>query len=92
MQSELSTFARDDSYVKTMNDKDTETQRKTIRNLLMSHPEGLTDTEICIHTGICKSSVNGRRNEIKDVVIVGLAKVINWDGGEDRLNTMWSVK
>jgi hypothetical protein len=91
MQSELSTFARDDSYEKTVRDEDTNIQRNVIRHILLGHPEGITDMEICILTGISRTSVCARRNEIHGVTAVGLAKIINWDGGEDRLNTLWSV-
>ena len=92
IQSELPLIARDDSYEKTMQSEDTNIQRNIIRHILCGHPEGITDMEICILTGISRTSVCARRNEIHGVTAVGLAKIMGDDGIEDRLNTLWSVE
>ena len=92
IQSELPLIARDDSYRKTMQSEDTNIQRNVIRHILFGHPEGITDLEICILTGISRSSVCARRNEIPGVIAVGFAKIMGDDGIEDRLNTLWSVE
>jgi len=46
--------------------------------------------EIAVLTGISRSSVNARRNELSDVTAVGYAKYT--DGfGKDHLNTLWGI-
>lgn len=89
MQSELSWYAKTDSYKKTIHDEDTNVQRNVIRKILQGHPEGITDLEICILTGFSRTSVTARRNEIKDVKAIGYAKIIGQK--TDRLNTLWSI-
>ena len=86
---ELGTIARNLSYKQTMEREETNIQRNIIRKMLQSHPEGLTDLEICLFTGFSRSSVTARRNEIKDVIAVGFAKIVDELG--DRLNTIWSI-
>ena len=89
MQSLLSHYARDESYKQIMQREDTNVQRNIIRKILQSHPEGITDLELCIFTGISRSSVCARRNEIPEAVAVGFAKIQDEYG--DRLNTLWSI-
>jgi len=89
MQSLLSQYARDESYKQTMQREDTNIQRNIIRKMLMAHPEGITDLEICILTGFSRSSVCARRNEIQEATAVGFAKITDEYG--DRLNTLWSI-
>jgi len=86
---ELGKTIRNISYRQTMDNEYTGLQRNVIRHILMSHPEGITDLEICILTGFSRTSVTARRNEIPDVCAVGYAKIINENG--DRLNTLWSI-
>lgn len=81
---------RNHSYKQVIQQEDTNIQRNIIRHILMGHPEGITDLEICIITGFSRSSVTARRNEIPDVVAVGIAKIHDEYG--DRFNTLWSVK
>ena len=89
MQSLLSHYARDESYKQVMQKEDTNIQRNIIRKMLQSHPEGITDFEICILTGFNRSSVTARRNEIREAIAVGIAKIQDEYG--DRLNTLWSI-
>jgi len=73
-----------------MNNESTGIQCNVIQKILQGHPEGITDLEICNITGFSRSSVTARRNEIPDMVAVGIAK-ITCDGEADRLNTLWSI-
>jgi len=90
MQTEISTFVKNDSYKKTQENPVTGLQRSIIYKILQGHPEGITDLEICILTGISRSSVCARRNEIPNVCAVGIAKIHDENYG-DRFNTLWSV-
>lgn len=89
MQTELSHYVRDESYKQIINDNHTDIQREIIRNTILNHPEGITDLEICITTGIRRSSVTARRNEIPDMMAIGIAKITDEYG--DRFNTLWSI-
>jgi hypothetical protein len=95
MQTELEFIdpkeVRDISYKAVIINKDTDVQRNLVYNAIQGHPEGVTDTEICILTGISKSSVNARRNEIRRVVPMGVA-VYTDEHGYCRLNTMWGIQ
>lgn len=81
---------RDISYKRVMVDDDTCIQRNIIYKMIQSHPEGLTDFEICVLTGFSRSSVCARRNEIPNVRPVGYAKIVDVFG--DRLNTLWGIQ
>jgi hypothetical protein len=84
----LGEMVRDYSYRQIVNKEDTVCQRAIIDTIINSHPEGITDLEICILTGISRSSVNARRNELDDVIPVGFAKYTD-ERGNDHLNTLW---
>ena len=84
---DLGKKVRNYSYNRIVDKEETSIQRNIIRKLLMAHPEGITDLEICIITGFKRSSVNARRNEIPEAIGVGIAKIVDIDG--DRLNTLW---
>lgn len=88
---QLSKQVRNHSYLVTMGKPDTDTQREIIESIIEDHPEGVTDTELCILTGISKSSVTARRNEIEGVIPIGIAKYVDCDG-MDRFNTLWGIK
>lgn len=90
MQSELNIISRNSSYNDTMKESKSLVQRNLVYQILCGHPEGITDMEISLFTGISRSSVNARRNEIENVKVVGLATVF-FDDGSCRLNTLWSV-
>jgi len=95
MQTDLETHwigkeVRNISYKTVINDEHTDVQRDIIRRILMGHPEGITDLEICIITGFSRTSVTARRNEIPEVTAVGYAKIKGENG--DRLNTLWSIE
>ena len=85
-QVDLGRYARDESYKQTKQETHIDIQREIIHRVIISHPEGITDLEICNLTGISRSSVNARRNELENVVGVGLTRI------DDRLNTMWGVE
>jgi len=85
----ISEQVRNHSYKTVINKPDTNIQRNIIRKMLLAHPEGITDLEICILTGFSRTSVTARRNEIDDVCIVGIAKIQDENG--DRLNTLWGM-
>ena len=87
---ELSEQVRDINYEQVMQSEHIKIQREIVKNILLEYPEGITDIEICILTGISRSSVTARRNEIKGMVAVGVAKIVDELNG-DRLNTLWSV-
>lgn len=82
---------RDISYSEIIMKEDTNVQRDIVYNAIQGHPEGVTDTEICILTDISKSSVNARRNELRRVVPVGVA-IYTDEHGYCRLNTMWGIQ
>lgn len=86
--SEIPKQVRNYSYKQTMNNNDTFIQRELIKKIILGHPEGITDIEICVLTGISKSSVTARRNEILEVGAVGIAKLVD-EYGEHRFNTLW---
>lgn len=88
---ELGKQVRNHSYMVTIAKPHTDTQREIIENIIWEHPEGITDTELCILTGISKSSVTARRNEIEGVISVGIAKYIDFDN-VDRFNTLWGIQ
>jgi hypothetical protein len=85
---EISRMVRDESYKQVMHDPETDTQREVIESIILQHPEGITDTELCIESGISKSSVTARRNEISWVKPIGIA-VIYDEYGNRRMNTLW---
>ena len=95
MQTELDVIdpkeIRDISYKVVIKDNNTNVQRDLVYNTIQKHPEGVTDIEICLITGISRSSVNARRNELKHIIPVGLA-VYTDDYGYCRLNTMWGIQ
>ena len=90
MQTEISQYVRDHSYRQIIKKERTNIQRNLVKATIHSHPTGITDLEICILTGISRSSVTARRNEIPEVIPVGIAKIVEKDG--DRLNTLWGIK
>ena len=85
------TFARDSSHKDTQGEKQSLIQRNLVYQIIRGHPEGITDTEISLFTGISRSSVNARRNEIKNIGVIGLATIF-FEDGRCRLNTLWGVK
>lgn len=85
----ISTKVRNHSYKQVQNSGMADIQRERVKQLILRHPEGITDTEICIHLRMAKSSVTARRNEIKEVCAIGIAKIVDIDGYEDRFNTLW---
>ena len=95
MQTELdfidSKEVRDISYKAIIINNDTDIQRNLVYNAILGHPEGITDIEICLVTGISRSSVNARRNELKGVMPIGIA-VYTDEYGYCRLNTMWGIQ
>lgn len=95
MQTELIDYevgkqVRNQSYKQTINEPYTDIQRKIIEREIFMHPTGITDLELCVRTGISRSSVTARRNEIPGVIPVGVAKITGECG--DRLNTMWGIQ
>ena len=90
MQMFLGDYVKKEAYKKVTVHGNTGIQRNIVYNIIKSHPEGITDLEICVITGFSRSSVNGRRNELDDVVAVGVAKIV--DGWGDRFNTLWGIK
>ena len=90
MQTFLGDYVKKDVYKKVVEHKNTGFQRNVVYNIIKSHPEGITDMEISIITGFSRTSVNGRRNELPDVVPVGVAKIVDEWG--DRFNTLWGIK
>lgn len=80
---------RDINYKTIIQHEDTNIQRNIIHKMLLSHPEGVTDFEICILTGFSRSSVTARRNEIPEAKAIGFAKITDKNG--DRLNTLWGM-
>jgi len=87
---DISKQVRDHSYKQIINKPDTNIQRNIIRNMLLAHPEGITDLEICVLTGFIRTSVTARRNEIENVTVIGIAKIQDENG--DRLNTLWGFQ
>ena len=84
----LSRNIRNLSYSQVRRNGTADIQTEKIKAVIKQYyPEGITDFEICVLTGISKSSVTARRNELKDVYAVGIAKIKG--EGEDRLNTLW---
>ena len=92
MQTELdlSNYVKAVNYEITLRKESTNNQRNLVRSIILNHPEGVTDLEICVLSGLSRSSVNARRNEIKGVIPVGIAKICN--GFDDRLNIMWGFE
>jgi len=84
---ELGKQVRNINYKQAIQKEDTNIQRNVIKHIIHGHPEGITDLEICVLTGFCRSSVTARRNEIPEVQAVGIAKITDEYG--DRLNTLW---
>jgi hypothetical protein len=85
---ELGKTIRNIEYQKTRDNPNIDTQRSLIHKIILGHPEGITDMEIAVLTGISRSSVNARRNELSDVTAVGYAKYTD-EFGVDHLNTLW---
>ena len=88
----ISKTIRDINYKQVMNDGTADIQVQQVLKTILEHPEGITDIEICIMTGISRSSVTARRNELPNVVPVGIAKITSEDGKGDRLNTLWGMQ
>ena len=84
----VSKMVRNISYEQVINDKDTDRQRDIVESIIDGHPEGVTDTELCILSGIQKSSVTARRNEIAGVEPISIAIYTGVDG-RTRFNTLW---
>lgn len=84
----LSEIIRNISYKQTQQNEHTSIQRNIVDKIITAHPEGITDIEICIITGFSRSSVNARRNEIKNIIPIGIAKYTD-EYGNDHMNTMW---
>lgn len=82
---------RDISYKNIINQSHTDIQREIVGRIIASHPEGITDREICMMTGIRLSSVNARRNELSNIGAVGIA-VYTDDHGDSHLNTLWGIE
>jgi len=80
---------RNHNYKQAIQREDTNIQRNIIKKMLLSHPEGITDLEICVLTGFSRTSVTARRNEIPEATAVGYAKIKGKN--VDRLNTLWSI-
>ena len=89
MQTEISDYVKAVSYKQALQKPNTDGQRNIIKNIISSYPEGITDLEICLLTGISRSSVTARRNEIKNVFAVGIAKI--HDKNRGRLNVLWGM-
>ena len=87
----LSTIVKAISYEHAKAKEYTSTQRNIIDSIINDHPEGLTDIEICLLTGFSRSSVNARRNELEDVIPVGLA-VYQDEHGNNHLNVLWGKR
>ena len=87
---ELGKQVRNISYKQTISNSHTDCQRNQIKETILAYPSGITDTEICVITGISKSSVTARRNEIPEVIPIGIAKITDKLCG-DRLNTLWGI-
>jgi DNA invertase Pin-like site-specific DNA recombinase len=85
---ELGKTIRNIEYQKTRDNPETANQRNLIHKIILGHPEGITDMEIAVLTGISRSSVNARRNELPGVTAVGYAKYTD-EFGMDHLNTLW---
>jgi len=81
---------RNISYEKTKNNPNIDIQLNKVNEVLKDHPEGVTDIEISVITGISRSSVNARRNELKNVDVVGIA-VYTDENGDSRLNSLWGL-
>ena len=65
-------------------------KRQMVLTAIIAHPEGITDHEISKITGLSLSCVNGRRNELKELVgPVGIA-TLN-DNGSNTVRTMWGI-
>ena len=86
----LSHTVKSISYHQIINKPHTIGQRETVRQTIMDHPEGITDREISIVTGISRSSINARRNELGDVGPIGLACYTD-ELGDLHLNTLWGI-
>ena len=66
------------------------TERGLVLQTLIQHPEGLTDQETADLTGLRRSSVNGRRNELMHEGLVHHVGVATYqDNGRVVVNVMW---
>lgn len=80
---------RDASYI--VNQDVFVIKRDIIHNLILDHPEGITDQEISIITGISLSCVNGRRNEIIPKPVPVSLCIYSDDDGNSHMRTMWGI-
>lgn len=85
----ISKQVRDASYI--VNQDVFISKRDIVYSEIMKHPEGITDQEISIFTGISLSCVNGRRNEIVPKPIPVALCVYNDDDGNSHMRTMWGI-
>lgn len=75
-----------------MNEDKFKTERALVLQTIIMHPEGLTDREIADLTGLQRSSVNGRRNELMHEGLVRPVGIATYDyEGRNVVNTMWGV-
>jgi len=73
-----------------MNQDKFETERGLVLQTIIMHPEGLTDQEIADITGLRRSSVNGRRNELMHERLVRAVSIATYqDNGRTVVNVMW---
>jgi hypothetical protein len=67
-----------------------ENKRQLVLQTIIQHPEGITDHEIAVETGLYLSCVNGRRNELMQeglVIAIGIASYI--ENGHNYVRTLW---
>ena len=62
---------RDESFIN--NQESFLTKREIIKRIISAHPEGISDQEISEFTGFPLSCVNGRRNELRNIQVVGIS-------------------
>ena len=89
MQTEIGDYVKAVNYEQVKKKEFTVNQRNLVKDIIRNHPEGITDLEICVLSGISRSSVTARRNEIRDVIAIGIAKIHDEFG--DRLNILWGL-
>jgi len=65
-------------------------ERALVLQTILMHPEGLTDREIADLTGLQRSSVNGRRNELMHEKLVRAVGIATYrENGRTVVNVMW---
>lgn len=65
-------------------------KRSIVLQVIVQHPEGVTDHEIAFETGLYLSCVNGRRNELMQeglVMPIGIASYE--ENGHSHIRTLW---